>query len=163
MSKKLPHKEFLWMEGCEIATLNPLNYSEISDYGMILEVDLSYPDHLFDLHKDQPLAPDTIEISEDMLPDHVIDIYKANGMKMVNQQRLAPNFYDKKKYILHIANLKFYLEQGLELTKIHRGIIFFQSSWLKPYIALNTRKRVAATSEFERSFFKLLINSVYGK
>ena len=126
-------------------------------------MDLTYPKELFDSHKDQPLAPETITITKDMLPNHVIEMYKANGMKFSEQKRLAPNFYDKEKYVIHIANLKFYMEQGLVLKHIHKGLIFHQSAWLRPYITLNTEKRKSATSEFERSFFKLLINSVYGK
>ena len=122
-----------------------------------------YPDHLYELHKDQPLAPENLKITEQMLPDHVLKTLRVNGKKFSEQIRLCPNFFDKERYVVHIANLKFYLEQGLVLKKIHRAISFYQSAWLKPYITLNTRKRMAATSEFERSFFKLLINSVYGK
>lgn len=127
------------------------------------QVDLSYPEHLFESHKDQPLAPENITITRDMLPPYVVDLMTQNGQKFTEQTRLAPNFYDKERMVLHVLNLKFYMEQGLELTKVHRGIKFHHSHWLKPYIDLNTRKRVEATSEFERSFYKLLINSVYGK
>jgi hypothetical protein len=126
-------------------------------------VDLLYPTYLYESHKDQPLAPENINITEDMLPDWMCDIYKTHGVKFSEQTRLAPNFFDKEKHVLHIANLKFYIEQGLTLKCIRRGIIFHHSTWLKPYILMNTEKRMAATSEFERSFFKLLINSVYGK
>ena len=118
---------------------------------------------MYDLHKDYPLAAENLKITEEMLPDFVLKNIHANGRKFSEQTRLCPNFFDKKNYVVHIANLKFYLEQGLVLKKIHRAISFYQSSWLRPYIALNTRKRVGATSEFERSFFKLLINSVFGK
>ena len=40
---------------------------------------------------------------------------------------------------------------------------FKQEAWLKSYIEFNTNKRKAATSDFEKDFFKLLSNSVYGK
>ena len=98
-----------------------------------------------------------------MLPKHVQETMENNGIKFQDQVRLCPNFYDKFNYVVHIAALKFYMEQGLELVTIHQGIRFFQSTWLKPYIALNTKKRSEATSNFEKNFFKLLINSVYGK
>jgi hypothetical protein len=69
----------------------------------------------------------------------------------------------KKKYVLHIRNLKYYLEKGLILTKVHRCISFNQSEWLKEWIDFNTEKRKQATSDFEKDLFKLMNNAVYGK
>ena len=51
----------------------------------------------------------------------------------------------------------------MKLTKIHRVFIFKQSDWMKKYIGFNTEKRMSATNGFEKYFFKLMINSVYGK
>jgi len=51
----------------------------------------------------------------------------------------------------------------MNLTKIHRGISFDEDAWLKPYIKLNTKLRTEASSEFEKDFFKLMNNSVFGK
>jgi hypothetical protein len=41
--------------------------------------------------------------------------------------------------------------------------VFDQEAWLKPFIDFNTAKRQRATTDFEKDFFKLLSNSVYGK
>ena len=51
----------------------------------------------------------------------------------------------------------------MKLTKIHRALQFKQSDWMKTYIDFNTEKRKNATSDFDKDFFKLMINSIYGK
>ena len=57
-----------------------------------------------------------------------------------------------------------YLSLGMKLAKVHRTLKFKQSNWLEEYIKFNTDKRtVEAGRGFERSFFKMIINSIYGK
>ena len=77
--------------------------------------------------------------------------------------KLAPNLRDKKNYVVHFRNLKFYLQQGLVLKKVHRVLTFKQSPWLKDYIDFNTRMRSTSSSDFEKDFYKLMNNSVFGK
>ena len=56
-----------------------------------------------------------------------------------------------------------YLEMGMRLTAVHRGISFYQSPWMKPYINKNTELRKTAANSLEKDFFKLMNNSVFGK
>ena len=70
---------------------------------------------------------------------------------------------DRKKNVLHISTLKFYLEHGLKLKKVHRVVCFNQADFLKPYIDFNTEKRKNAKTEFEKDVFKSLNIAVYGK
>ena len=91
------------------------------------------------------------------------DYCKKFNIKIGKVKKLVPNLGPKKNYVLQYKNLKQYLDLGLEVTKVHRALEFDQSPWLKTYIDFNTQKRTAAESSFEKYFFKLLNNSVFGK
>jgi hypothetical protein len=145
MSDYLPQKDFVWLTNTEIETLDISDISDTADTGFILEVDLEYPQNLHNYHNDFPFCPENIVPPEGKFP------------------KLIPNLYDKTKYIIHYKNLKQCLSHGLILKKIHRVVKFHQSPWLKKYIDLNTQMRNAAKNEFEKMFFKLMNNSVFGK
>ena len=84
-------------------------------------------------------------------------------MEINGVEKLVPNLRDKKSYVIHIQALNQVLQHGLRLDRIHRAIEFYQSPWLKTYIDFNTQLRTAATNDFEKHFFKLMNNSVFGK
>ena len=65
--------------------------------------------------------------------------------------------------MVQIKTLNQALRHGLKLKEVHRVIAFRQSKWMKAYIMLNTRLRKDAKNEFEKDFFKLMNNSVFGK
>ena len=73
------------------------------------------------------------------------------------------NLHNKKNYVAHINMLKQALSHGLKLKKVHRVIEFEQEAWLKKYIDFNTDLQMKATNDFEKDFFKLMNNSVFGK
>ena len=83
-------------------------------------------------------------------------------MKIGREEKLVPNLKDKKGYVVHIKALDQASKHGLKLKKVHRVIEFRQSKRMKSYIMLNTRLRKDAKNEFEKDFFKLMNNSVFG-
>ena len=85
------------------------------------------------------------------------------GIKVGGVKKLIHNLGNKTKYVLYYRNLQLYLSLGTKLTKIHRALQHKQSDWMKKYIDFNTEKRKNAANDFEKDFFKLMINSVYGK
>ncbi|KAG1665131.1 hypothetical protein GQR58_019518 [Nymphon striatum] len=135
MNKPLPTHGFEWMNENELDSWK--------DHSCILEVDLEYPNELHDLHNDYPLAPESVTVNK--------------------VAKLIPNLNNKTKYIIHYENLKLYESLGMKIIKVHRGIKFQESPWLKKYIDLNTNLRSKATNDFEKDFFKLMNNSVFGK
>ena len=84
-------------------------------------------------------------------------------MVVNNTKKLICILQDKKDYVVHINVLKQALDHGLKLIKVHQVIEFDQEAWLKEYINFNTELRKKATNDFEKDFFKLMNNAVFGK
>ena len=163
MSQYLPTGNFKWLSQKQIEKTNLGEYTENSKKGLILEVDLEYPQELHDLHNDYPLGPEKVKVAKDMLSDYCKKIAAKFNISSGLVHKLIPALNDKEKYILHYRNLQSYLSLGLKLKKIHGVLEFDQSPWLKQYIDFNTQKRTHAKNSFEKDFFKLMNNSVFGK
>lgn len=143
MSHSLPYGGFKWLD--DFNHLDISNIPSDSPTGYILEVDLDYPAIHHDKHNDFPFCAE-------------------NGMLgSMKVNKLLGTLYSKKNYVIHYRTLQQCLKHGLVLTKIHRVLTFHQSEWLKQYIDLNNTHRTNAKNDFEKNFFKLLNNAVYGK
>ena len=146
MCKKLPVGDFKWIDDLSIFTEEFIkNYDEEGDIGYLFVVDVEYPKSLHNLHSNLPFLPERMEIN--------------------NCTKLICNLYYKENYPVHVLALKQALNHGLKLTKIHRVVEFRQEYWNldKSYIDMNTDLRKDAKNDFEKDFFKLMNNSVFGK
>ena len=145
MSMKLPTHGFNWLTDKEMENFYNNQVVQVWEKTpCILEVDLEYPEKLHDLHNDYPFCPERVKCKNRV-------------------EKLIPNLKDKTKYVIHYRNLIQCLKAGMKLKKIHRGIKFEESEWLKPYIEKNTNLRTKAKNNFEKDFYKLMNNSVFGK
>lgn len=99
MCQPLPVEIFEWMGQDDSS-----KFDNWRDFPCVLEVDLEYPEELHNLHNDYPLTPESFRVKE--------------------VEKLIPNLYNKDKCVIRRRNLKQYLDLGLKLTNIHRGIKF---------------------------------------
>ena len=97
---------------------------------------------IFNLHKDLPFLPE---------------------IKVNKVEKPICSIKNKEKYVIHIRVLKQTLNHGLVLRNVHRVIQFNEEDWLKPYTDMTTKLRKEAKIDFEKDFFKLMNNSVFGK
>ena len=134
MSQPLPTGGFHWIDLDESRVLKTIvnELHRRKDRGYLLEVDIRYPRELHDYHNDLS--------------------FMCSKMKINGVEKLVPNLYYKRKYIIQVKALAQALEHGLVLERIHRCIEFKQSAWMREYTDLNTRLRTAAKSNFERTF-----------
>ena len=135
MCYSLPFGYFKWMIDLELENCR--------DVACILELDLERPKELHDLHNDFLLAHDRLFI---------------NRVEKLNQDL---NY--KQRYIIHHKNCEEYLDRGLKIEKIYRGIIFKEEPWVESHTEFNTRLRANEKNDFEKDFFKPMNTSVFGK
>ena len=162
MSKPLPKSGFKWKRVMPTEE-EILNKKENAKKGWILEVDLEYPAELHKEHNSYPLAPEKKVVKKENMSDYQNNLIKELDLKIPNSKKLLLTLEDKKDYVVHYENLKFYLKQGMKLKRVKRALEFEQECWMEPYIRMNTEFRKQAKNDFEKNFYKLMNNSVFGK
>ena len=140
MSQPLPTRGFRWVD---IKPDDVWVLANSSKKGYLLEADIHYPRELHDYHNDLP--------------------FMCGCMVIGGVEKLVPNLYYKKRYVIHVRALDQALKHGLVLERIHRAIEFKQSAWMEEYIDFNTKLRTTAANNFEKDFYKLMNNAVFRK
>ena len=166
LSKPLPHSEFCWVEDHSVFTRDfILGLDEEGEWGYTLEVDLGYPEHLHHSTADFPLAPESDEITDNMFSTFMKDFHETlNPNKTYKSSRkLLLTQFNREHYFVHFAVLKFYLAMGLTLNKVHRVIKYKQKAWLREYIDYNSKQRALSNNDFDKAFYKLKNNALFGK
>ena len=100
MGQYLPYKRFKWLNQKEIDRFDVNSIDENSSIGYTLEVDLQHPIELHDLHNDYPLAPEKLEISQNMLSKYYFDIANKYGIKIGGVNKLVPNLRNQVNMLL---------------------------------------------------------------
>ena len=187
MTSPLPIGSFRFLSEEELKTFDILSIADDSPLGYVCKVSLAYPTHLHQKHVDLPLAPVRKCIRNEALSPYARKLwnklYGEKDNKTENQtalnraadvgpdemagrasvEKLVTTFEDRDRYVSHYRNVRLYQELGMEIRKIHRVIEFQQAPWMKPYIEFNTEERKKAKSPFQKNFYKLMNNSVFGK
>ena len=184
MMEALGYKDFKMLEPERIDTLIPDKSLEtIADLvacdnpdedhdGYIMTVDLECPEDLHDDFNAFPPLAENMSIHPENLSDYqrecllLPDLDKdGNKMydKMPKTNKLIPTLRDKMNYTLDIRLLHSAMQMGFNLKKVHSVIQFTQKAWLKPYIEKNSHLRANCSNDFEKDFYKLMNNSIFGK
>ena len=101
MFKFFPTDKFKWIVPKDFG-LN--KYNKNISKGCVLEVDFEYPKELPELHNYYLLAPDKIEIKNQILSKYQLMIADFYKIPINNVKKLVPNIFEKEKYLLHYEN-----------------------------------------------------------
>ena len=154
MMQKLPYKDFQFTT----ITLDAiLNTPDDSDHGYNIVCDIDYFNSCKGRTEQLALMPNKRKINDNELGYRERDGSKAKTEKLTLDQNY------KTEYNVHYRMLKFYVNMGVKVTKIHRVIKFKQDYICRDYIQNNTNKRATAKTEAEKDVRKLMNNSLYGR
>lgn len=96
MSHRPPTHGFKWLKDLTVESTKDILNQRVTNHGYIFQVDLDYPEKLWESHNDYPLVPEKLKID--------------------NTEKLVGNFYPKSHYVLLYQNLKQYPSLGMKLT-----------------------------------------------
>jgi hypothetical protein len=169
MRYPMPVSDFTWMSEEEVAAFDAgVDVTSADGTGYILEVDLDYPEELHLKHNSLPLAPESMLLGWEELSGYSQECLRvlrdpSASLHSYEAKKLSSTFRKREKYLVHGLNLKLYLELGLKLKFIHRGIKFQQRAFIRPFIDECTERRRLAATITVANMWKLICNSLYGK
>ena len=136
----------------------------MKNQGFFVEVTLEYPKEIWEKTKSFPLCPENKTITFDMLSPYQKKVLKqVYNKSSYKETKLTATFLDREKIVLHALNLQLYIQLGMKVNEIFRVIKFEQKPIMKKWVDFCTEKRSQSTNDFTKIFWKLMVNSVYGK
>ena len=143
---------------------------ERMEIGAVFCVDIIIPPGIQASTDQFPFAPNH-EVIQDEFFDEGGDMYsfmkkwsEANGGKRPSTfEGLVGTLYPKKEYGVHHRLLKWYIEHGALISKIHFYISFCEGFYLRKYVSKNIEIRNTRKDALGKIVYKLLGNALYGK
>ena len=157
MSQHLPYEGLHFNENITLDEI--LQTPDDSDEGHTIEVDLHFPPEIHDKLKEYPPCPENLDPKLEWFSEYQMEVatqckaIKENG-KYSATCKLIPHLFDRPNYVIHYRNLKFVLELGAKVTKVHKVLSFKQKPWLEQYIDFNTQKRTQAKNDFKKGLLQ---------
>ena len=181
MSQEMPDDDFELVSDDECRNLEKLlNYAdgriaifetglfdhrenEDNKKSLILEVDLEYPPELHERDIDYPLGPLLMTIEPEITGEKQHNLRAQYfGAACPNSRKLICSFLPKKHNVVLGQLLRFYLDRGMRLVKVHRAIRYKSSPYVASDIAINTAKRQQFKHDnVKKAFYKLMNNAPY--
>lgn len=160
----LPYADLKFLDEKEFIKIDWLNVDLMGAIGYFVEVCLLYPKNIHEKTASYPLCPENIEITFDMLsPYQKKVLFSLFGKTNYKATKLTATFFDKNKIVLHALNLQQYLKLGMKIKKVHRVIQFKQKPFMADWITFCTNKRSQSKNSFEKNYWKLIPNCIFGK
>jgi len=174
MSQFLPIGEYKWVASREYLKGRPdmqkkylnmiLKTKADSPRGYFLNINAHFPANTHEYLSDLPPAVENIAVKRNWLSPHNQDLVKdLDGGRFSETNKLVPHLGKREDYVIHYQELQYYVKLGMVVDEVTEIMSFKQTNWLAPYIDFNTKLRQKAENDFEKDFFKLMNNAVYGK
>ena len=173
LTRALPTHGFQWVppEEYERRSMEDLtewimSLDDDGNFGYAFEVDVTFPPETHEYLDQLPPFPTRSVVDYESLSEYTKTLMRDYGLdeSSLNHHKLVTTLNDKKGYRIHYRVLKLYLSLGAKLTACTRIMKFVQKPWAKEFVEYCARMRADKNNtEFERNFFKFLVNSLYGK
>lgn len=166
MSRPMPVRDYRWLsveEMDDFDVLTEVDEADDATTGYFIDVTLEYGEHYHVTHNSMPLAAERLHITGEMLSNYARGALEKTQKKKSTSykaDKLSATFRPRERYVCHGVNLKFYLQMGMRIVKVHRIMTFTQEPFIRPYIDFCASMRAKSKSKSRSNIFKLAANAV---